>query len=183
MPASGSRVIADPKGPRHSAADGSDDLHRAAGLLRPRFLYGTSGQDYPDNPERFAFLAHAALEWAASASEAFRRRSHARLAGRSRSGAAADRARVVGARRPACRLHHPQPRLPGCLRCELAAATWAGMGFDAHRRARILGANQLSQRRADVQPHDHNRQPALFARNSDAGIRVRIRRHPAVPQQ
>ena len=35
------------------------------------FLYGTSGQDYPDNPERFAFLAHAALEWAASASEGF----------------------------------------------------------------------------------------------------------------
>jgi len=33
------------------------------------FLYGTAGQDYPDNPERFAFLAVAALEWAASAAE------------------------------------------------------------------------------------------------------------------
>jgi len=32
-------------------------------------LYGTSGQDYPDNPERFAFLAIAALEWAASTSD------------------------------------------------------------------------------------------------------------------
>jgi starch synthase len=30
------------------------------------FLYGTAGQDYPDNPERYAFLALAALEWAAS---------------------------------------------------------------------------------------------------------------------
>jgi starch synthase len=30
------------------------------------YLYGTTGQDYPDNPERFAFLAMAALEWAAS---------------------------------------------------------------------------------------------------------------------
>jgi starch synthase len=30
------------------------------------YLYGTAGQDYPDNPERFAFLAVAALEWAAS---------------------------------------------------------------------------------------------------------------------
>jgi starch synthase len=30
------------------------------------FLYGSAGQDYPDNPERFAFLAIAALEWAAS---------------------------------------------------------------------------------------------------------------------
>jgi starch synthase len=28
-------------------------------------LYGEGGQDYPDNAERFAFLARAALEWAA----------------------------------------------------------------------------------------------------------------------
>ena len=35
------------------------------------FLYGTAGQDYPDNPERFAFLAAAALEWAASVSDRF----------------------------------------------------------------------------------------------------------------
>ena len=27
-------------------------------------LYGSDGQDYPDNPERFAFLCQAALEWA-----------------------------------------------------------------------------------------------------------------------
>ena len=33
------------------------------------FLYGTAGQDYPDNPERFAFLSVAALEWAAAAPE------------------------------------------------------------------------------------------------------------------
>lgn len=28
------------------------------------WLYGTAGHDYPDNPERFAFLCQAALEWA-----------------------------------------------------------------------------------------------------------------------
>ena len=28
------------------------------------YLYGTGGHDYPDNPERFAFLAQAALTWA-----------------------------------------------------------------------------------------------------------------------
>ena len=28
-------------------------------------IYGTLGQDFTDNPERFAFLAHAALRWAA----------------------------------------------------------------------------------------------------------------------
>src|SRR6185503_3902106 len=35
------------------------------------YLYGTAGQDYPDNPERFAFLAAAALEWAASVADRF----------------------------------------------------------------------------------------------------------------
>src|SRR5688500_8888149 len=30
------------------------------------YLYGAGGHDYPDNPERFAFLAQAALNWAAS---------------------------------------------------------------------------------------------------------------------
>ncbi len=30
------------------------------------YLYGTSGHDYADNAERFAFLARAALEWASS---------------------------------------------------------------------------------------------------------------------
>jgi starch synthase len=31
------------------------------------YLYGAVGHDYPDNPERFAFLCRAALEWAAAA--------------------------------------------------------------------------------------------------------------------
>jgi starch synthase len=33
------------------------------------YLYGASGHDYPDNPERFAFLAQAALNWAAASGE------------------------------------------------------------------------------------------------------------------
>jgi starch synthase len=32
------------------------------------YLYGTGGHDYADNAERFAFLAHAALAWAATGS-------------------------------------------------------------------------------------------------------------------
>ena len=32
------------------------------------YLYGAVGHDYPDNPERFAFFARAALEWAANES-------------------------------------------------------------------------------------------------------------------
>jgi len=30
------------------------------------YLYGAASRDYPDNPERFAFLSNAALSWAAS---------------------------------------------------------------------------------------------------------------------
>jgi starch synthase len=35
------------------------------------YLYGAVGHDYPDNPERFAFLCRAALEWAAAAGEPY----------------------------------------------------------------------------------------------------------------
>jgi starch synthase len=34
-------------------------------------LCGAVGHDYPDNPERFAFLSRAALEWAASSGERY----------------------------------------------------------------------------------------------------------------
>ena len=35
------------------------------------FLYGAAGHDYADNPERFAFLAGAALEWIAAQAEPY----------------------------------------------------------------------------------------------------------------
>jgi starch synthase len=35
------------------------------------FLYGAASRDYPDNPERFAFLSQAALAWAASTGDRF----------------------------------------------------------------------------------------------------------------
>jgi starch synthase len=35
------------------------------------YLYGAGGHDYPDNPERFAFLAQAALNWAAAGGDAY----------------------------------------------------------------------------------------------------------------
>ncbi len=35
------------------------------------YLYGAAGHDYPDNPERFAFLCRAALEWAESSGERY----------------------------------------------------------------------------------------------------------------
>jgi starch synthase len=35
------------------------------------YLYGAPSRDYPDNPERFAFLSQAALTWAASTGERY----------------------------------------------------------------------------------------------------------------
>jgi starch synthase len=35
------------------------------------YLYGAVGHDYPDNPERFAFLCRAALEWADTSGERY----------------------------------------------------------------------------------------------------------------
>jgi starch synthase len=35
------------------------------------YLYGASGHDYPDNPERFAFLTQAALTWALESGERY----------------------------------------------------------------------------------------------------------------
>ena len=37
-----------------------------AGYYEREYLYGASSRDFPDNPERFAFLSQAALSWAAS---------------------------------------------------------------------------------------------------------------------
>jgi starch synthase len=42
-----------------------------AGYFDRDYLYGAVGHDYPDNPERFAFLCRAALEWAGSARERY----------------------------------------------------------------------------------------------------------------
>ena len=35
------------------------------------YLYGAASRDYPDNPERFAFLSQAALTWAASTGQSY----------------------------------------------------------------------------------------------------------------
>src|SRR5262245_55476599 len=75
--------IASNSGPESSALFGKDTpaVPRQGGVRRifidyppyfdRDFLYGTAGQDYPDNPERFAFLAVAAVEWAASVPDHF----------------------------------------------------------------------------------------------------------------
>ena len=111
------------------------------------FLYGTAGQDYPDNPERFAFLAVAALEWAASTARPFDVvHAHDWQAGLVpvllRTGRAPCEARAH-----ADGFHDSQPRVSGRLRRELVAAARLRLGSDAHRRAGVLGTNQLSEGR------------------------------------
>ena len=84
---------------------------------------------------------------------------------------------------PAGRLHHPQPGVPRNLRRELAPAAGARLGAAARRCAGVLGPHQLPQGWHHVQPHDHDRQPHLCPRNPDARVRLRVRRHPAVPRR
>lgn len=42
-----------------------------AGYFDREYLYGAASRDYPDNPERFAFLGQAALAWAESSGERY----------------------------------------------------------------------------------------------------------------
>ena len=42
-----------------------------AGYFDRDHLYGAVGHEYPDNPERFAFLSRAALEWASRNGEQY----------------------------------------------------------------------------------------------------------------
>ena len=42
-----------------------------AGYYEREYLYGASSRDFPDNPERFAFLSQAALSWAASTGQRY----------------------------------------------------------------------------------------------------------------
>src|SRR6185503_19019212 len=42
-----------------------------SGYFDRDYLYGAVGHDYPDNPERFAFLCRAALEWAEVSGEPY----------------------------------------------------------------------------------------------------------------
>ena len=42
-----------------------------AAYFEREYLYGAASRDYPDNPERFAFLSQAALTWAASTGQPY----------------------------------------------------------------------------------------------------------------
>ncbi len=56
-----------------------------AGYFEREYLYGAASRDYPDNPERFAFLSQAALSVGRIDRASVRHRPCARLAGRAGS--------------------------------------------------------------------------------------------------
>ena len=107
-------------------------------------------------------------------------RPRARLAGGARAGLSEDAVRGASrAGRHAERLHDSQSRVSGVVCRRLAAAARPGLGAVRHRAAGILGPHQLPEGRHQRRADDHDRQPALRHGDSDAGVRLRLRRHPA----
>ena len=112
-------------------------------------------RDYPDNPERFAFLSQAALD-VGRIDRAQHTTSSTRTTGRPDSCRCMLQRTVPAWRGPvaSCHgLHDPQPRVSGSLRRELAAAARPRMGPDARGRAGVLGPHQLPEGRHRVQRH------------------------------
>ena len=99
-------------------------------------LYASGGDEYPDNPRRFAVLVRAALEFAARRGAAAVDRARPRLAGGAGARLPAHALRVAsGARRRADGVHDPQPRVSGRVRAGLAAASRSRPGAARARSA------------------------------------------------
>ena len=148
------------------------------------YLYGTGGHDYPDNPERFALLARAALAWAFSTDVPYDVvHVHDWQAGLVPLLLSRMYRTPRGALPAAVRDDHSQSGLSGDLRRQLAAPAGTALGRDAPRRDGVLGAYQLPQGGHRVQPGDHDRQPALCPGDPDARTGVRLRRHPAAARR
>ena len=139
------------------------------------------GGDYPDNAERFALLAAAALDFAAARrARARRSTSSTRTTGRRgscRRWLRADPDRWPRARdAPGSSSRSTTSRIRDCSRatsCRRSACRGASFTMDARR---VLGPVQLSQGRHHLQRLRHDRQPDLRARDATARVRQRARR-------
>ena len=159
-------------------------LDRRADALRSRVTCtATQIGDYPDNARRFAVLVRAALEFAA------RRRMRPSIvhAHDWQAGLAPvylktlTRSHPVLAGTPSVFTIH-NLAYQGLFRARLAAAARSAVGPAAHRAAGVLGTHQLSEGRHQRRGPDHDRQPAVRDGNPDAGVRLRVRRHPPAPR-
>ena len=144
------------------------------------YLYGTGGHDYADNAERFAFLARAALEWAAIGPPYDVIHGHDWQAGL-----------VPVLLRTAFADHPWLGTVPAVFTIHNLAyqgifdASWLprlGLGWELMNvdALEYLGPHQLSEGRHHVQSLDHHRQPDVCPGNPDSRIRVRLRWHPPV---
>ena len=164
-------------------AEGARAARRLSRALRSRRALRRRRADYPDNARRFAMLVRGALEFAARRGAAPAVvHAHDWQAGLA-PGLSEDAVRrASGARRHAERLHDSQPRVPGPLRRRLAAAPRPAVELFVDRAARVLGTHQLSEGRHQRRRRHHDGQPHLRGGNPDAGVRLRVRRHPAPPR-
>ena len=83
------------------------------------------------------------------------------------------------ARRRAGRVHDPQPGLSGLFGPDILP--WLGLGSDLFRVDALEFWGRVSFLKGGIifSEHDHHRQPDLRAGDPDAGVRLRLRRHPA----
>ena len=147
------------------------------------YLYGAGGHDYPDNPERFAFLCRAALEWAASSGEPYDVAPRARLAGGTGAGAAAADRRRPSLRGVPCVFTIHNLAYQGIFDASWLPRLglgWELMHIDAlefwDRISCLKGGIVFSRLITTVSPR--------YARGDpDARVRLRLRRHPAEPRR
>ena len=145
-------------------------------------LYGVGGNtDYPDNARRFAFLVRAALEFAARRMRPGRR-SSTRTTGR--------RALAPVYLKTLYAAHPVLGGTPSVFTIHNLAyqgvfeADWLprlDLGWDQFAIDRLEYWGRVSFLKGginDARTH-HDRQPPLRGGDPDAGVRVRLRRHPA----
>ncbi len=147
------------------------------------YLYGTGGHDYADNAERFAFLARAALEWAATEPPYDVIHAHDWQAGL-----------VPVLLRTAFTDHPWLATVPAVFTIHNLAyqgifdASWLprlGLGWELMNADALEFWGRISYLKAGIMFSriDHHRQPDVCRRNSDARIWVRLRRHPPVSRR
>ena len=137
-----------------------------------------------DNAFRFAVLSRGALEYARLRGL----RPSVMHAHDWQAGLAPVYARTVlqwrsGPRRRRDGADHPQPGVSRTVRARTCCLDRPGPRSLTRRRAGVLGTGQLPQRRHRLQRQGDDGQPDLRAGDPDAGIRLRVRRHPRQPRR
>ena len=133
---------------------------------RDQLVRRPASSDYPDNPERFAFLSRAALEWAATSPGAVRRRSTCTTGRSALVPVFLNQGVAPGASASAGHLHDPQLGVPGNGRSELAPGL--GLALDLMHLDALEYWGRISLLKGGVVfSRDHDRQPSVCQRNSN----------------